>query len=56
MSTWFFNVAKLSQPFDAASSCVAASNSMDCRRSVQAMRWMLKTKWSDFRLQAVSDG
>jgi hypothetical protein len=22
---------------------------------VQAMRWMLKTKWSDFRLQAVSD-
>jgi hypothetical protein len=23
---------------------------------VQAMRWMLKTKWSDFRLQAVSDG
>ena len=23
---------------------------------VQAVRWMLKTKWSDFRLQAVSDG
>jgi hypothetical protein len=22
---------------------------------VQAMRWMLKTKWSGFRLQAVSD-
>ena len=22
---------------------------------VQAMRWMLKTKWSDFRLQAISD-
>jgi hypothetical protein len=21
---------------------------------VQAMRWMLKTKWSDFRLQVVS--
>jgi uncharacterized membrane protein len=23
---------------------------------VQAVRWMLKTKWSDFRSQAVSDG
>jgi hypothetical protein len=23
---------------------------------VLAMRWMLKTRWSDFRLQAVSDG
>ena len=22
---------------------------------VQAMRWMLKTKWSDFRLHPVSD-
>jgi hypothetical protein len=22
---------------------------------VQAMRWMLKTKWSDFRLQAISE-